>query len=159
MADLLPITRAETIKELQRELAMRRSVYPRQVDAKKLAQATADRRIAMFEDLVEALQAEEDRARSLKAEGARDLVERLRPRITARARMQVDEEVGAQREAGDAEIAEALRVVLAVYDAVPDAIKELDRLRAELAKGEGRPMEADRAAVIRPDPGGNDRRA
>lgn len=56
MTDLFPITTADLIAEMQRELAMRERVYARQVGAKQLTQAVADRRIAIVKIIIERLQ-------------------------------------------------------------------------------------------------------
>jgi hypothetical protein len=45
----LPITLDAQVKEIEREIALRRRVYPRWTEAKKLSQATADRQIAVME--------------------------------------------------------------------------------------------------------------
>ena len=55
MTDLLPISVAEMIAEIEREIRMRESVYPRWVAAKKLSQAKADRQIAVMRAAVERL--------------------------------------------------------------------------------------------------------
>lgn len=55
------VTVAEMIAELRRELAMRRSVFPRLVGAGKIAQSQADRRILIFEELLELLDESHDR--------------------------------------------------------------------------------------------------
>lgn len=52
MADLFPITAAEIIKEMERELRMRHQVYGHQVADGKLKQAVADRRIAIVEKII-----------------------------------------------------------------------------------------------------------
>lgn len=53
MADLfggtLPITLDAQVKEIEREIALRRRVYPRWTEAGKLSQAAADRQIAVME--------------------------------------------------------------------------------------------------------------
>ena len=55
MTDLFPITIAEEIAELERELGMRRHVYPRLVGAGKMPQAKADRQIALMASAIESL--------------------------------------------------------------------------------------------------------
>jgi hypothetical protein len=49
VTDLLPITRVEILAELERELKMRREVFPRWVSAGKLKADVAERRIAIME--------------------------------------------------------------------------------------------------------------
>lgn len=49
MAELFPITLYEQIQAVERELAMRRKVYPRRVADRKMTQAKADREIAAME--------------------------------------------------------------------------------------------------------------
>lgn len=46
----------EQIAEVQRELGMRRKVYPRFVAAGKITQDAADRRVAVLEAVLETLQ-------------------------------------------------------------------------------------------------------
>lgn len=55
MADLSPLTTAEMIAELEREIALRRSVYPRFVAKKRLRQDVADRRIKILEAIISRL--------------------------------------------------------------------------------------------------------
>jgi hypothetical protein len=50
--DLLPVTTHEMIVELEREIALRRHVYPRWVADKRLSQDKADRQIAVLEAVV-----------------------------------------------------------------------------------------------------------
>ena len=50
--DLLPVSREEKIKELEREIAKRRFVFPRMVTAGKLKSYEADRRIEILEAIV-----------------------------------------------------------------------------------------------------------
>lgn len=52
MTDLFPITAAEVVKEMERELRMRHHVYTKQVADKKLSQDTADRRIAIVQKVI-----------------------------------------------------------------------------------------------------------
>lgn len=56
--DLLPITVAEMLAEVRRELRLRASVYPRQVATGRLKQDKADRQIAILEALARKLEAE-----------------------------------------------------------------------------------------------------
>ena len=49
MSDMFPPTRAEVIAELERELKMRKQVFPRWVASKSLTQAEADKRIRLLE--------------------------------------------------------------------------------------------------------------
>jgi hypothetical protein len=56
--DLLPITRADILAELRRELRMRERVYPRQVREGKMARATAARQITVLNAAIETLEAE-----------------------------------------------------------------------------------------------------
>lgn len=61
---------AEILQELQRELGMRKSVYPRWVEQKKLTQKTADFRIAAIEQAIvrlQELQAAEEAAKPVQA--------------------------------------------------------------------------------------------
>ena len=55
MPDLLPVSREEMVSEVQREIALRRRVYPRWVDAGKLKLDRAERQIAVLEAVVEEL--------------------------------------------------------------------------------------------------------
>lgn len=55
MADLLPITVADQIAELERELKMRRRVYPRHITSGMLTQDKADRQIAVLESAIATL--------------------------------------------------------------------------------------------------------
>ena len=55
MSDLLPISVADMIAEIEREIRMREAVYPRWVTAKKLTQDKADRQIAVMRAAVERL--------------------------------------------------------------------------------------------------------
>ena len=49
MSDMFPPTRAEVIAELERELKMRKQVFPRWVASKSLTQAEADKRLRLQE--------------------------------------------------------------------------------------------------------------
>ena len=52
MPDLFPITTADKIAELRRELVMRRQVYARWVEIGTLAPEQAERRIAIMEAIL-----------------------------------------------------------------------------------------------------------
>jgi hypothetical protein len=52
MTDLFPITPAEVVTEMERELKMRHHVYTKQVADKKLSRDTADRRIAIVQKVI-----------------------------------------------------------------------------------------------------------
>lgn len=56
MSDLLFPTIEEQIAEVEREIAMRRRVYPRLVEIKKTSQAKADRQLAVLEAVLATLQ-------------------------------------------------------------------------------------------------------
>lgn len=47
--DSLPICLAAQVKEVQREIALRRRVYPRLVEGGRMTQAAANRQIAVME--------------------------------------------------------------------------------------------------------------
>lgn len=55
MADLLPVTKAEMIKEAERELALRRRVYPRRITLGQMKQHQADRYIELQTAIIAAL--------------------------------------------------------------------------------------------------------
>lgn len=55
MAELFPIPITEQIKCVERELALRRRVYPRQISAHRMSQITADREIAAMTAVLETL--------------------------------------------------------------------------------------------------------
>ena len=60
MTDLLsgaepPITQADRVRCIERELAMRRRVYRNWVSQKKMDQGTADREIAVMKDILSIL--------------------------------------------------------------------------------------------------------
>lgn len=57
------ISTSEKLKEIERELAQRRRVYPRLIDAGKLSRATADRQTAILEAI------REDYRRKIEEEG------------------------------------------------------------------------------------------
>ena len=54
-SDLLPITLPEMLAELEREIALRKRVYPRWVQAGRLSAAKAERQIEVMEQLAEYL--------------------------------------------------------------------------------------------------------
>lgn len=53
VASFPPPSMRQMLEEAERELAMRREVYPRQVAAKKMSQRTADYRIHLQAAIVE----------------------------------------------------------------------------------------------------------
>ena len=55
--DLFPITKADVVAELHREIKMRRQVYPRQVEHGRLTEARAERQIALIERAIEIVEA------------------------------------------------------------------------------------------------------
>jgi len=55
MADFFPPTLDEQVTEATRELAMRRSAYPRRVADKKMKQSAMDRQIAVQESIIASL--------------------------------------------------------------------------------------------------------
>jgi hypothetical protein len=55
-ADLLPVSREEMVREIEREIKKRQYVFPRQVAAGKLRQQEADRRIEIMEAIAVELQ-------------------------------------------------------------------------------------------------------
>lgn len=55
MTDLFPISRDDEIQELERELAIRRRVFPRWVSDGRITQAKADRQIAVMASAIESL--------------------------------------------------------------------------------------------------------
>lgn len=59
MADLLPIRREEVLIEIEREIALRRRVYPRWVDQGKLKLDRAERQIALMEEAARLLRAQD----------------------------------------------------------------------------------------------------
>lgn len=56
MMDLFPITLNDVRAEIEREIAMRRSVYARRVSDKKMSQEEADRQIALMKKAGELLE-------------------------------------------------------------------------------------------------------
>ena len=65
----------------------------------------------------------------------RDIVERLRPRLTAEAREFINDWMDSDEAMSDGQEAIILGVVMGVYDAAPEAAAEIVRLRAALAEG------------------------
>ena len=66
MDDLLPVTLAEMVAELRRELKLRRSVYPRLVEQRRLPHSQAQRRIQVLTaaaEFLEDIEARGDRER------------------------------------------------------------------------------------------------
>lgn len=55
MTELFPIGLPEMIHEVEREIALRRRVFPRWVADKRLTQVKADRQIAVMEAVLEKL--------------------------------------------------------------------------------------------------------
>lgn len=51
MSDLFPFSDIDKLAEVKRELAQRRRVYPRLIEAGKMSPATADRQIAILESV------------------------------------------------------------------------------------------------------------
>jgi hypothetical protein len=49
---------SEKLDAVEREIAMRRHVYPNRVEARRMTQAFADRQIAIFEAIADDLRAE-----------------------------------------------------------------------------------------------------
>ena len=56
---------SEILKELRRELAMRRKCYPSWVADGRLTKPTADHRIAMIEQAIEALESSQPQQQSI----------------------------------------------------------------------------------------------
>jgi hypothetical protein len=56
VSELFPFTIAEMIREVEREISLRRRVYPRWVAQGRLTQAAADKQIAIMEAVVRWLQ-------------------------------------------------------------------------------------------------------
>jgi hypothetical protein len=56
MAELFPISVQEMIREVEREIMLRRRVYPGWVAAKRLSQDKADKQIAIMEAVSRELQ-------------------------------------------------------------------------------------------------------
>ena len=55
MSDLLPVTIPEMVREAEREVALRRRVYPRWVAEGRMKQHHAARQIALMEAIAEEL--------------------------------------------------------------------------------------------------------
>jgi hypothetical protein len=49
MPDLFPVTLDEMVREVEREITLRRRVYPRAVASKRMSQDKADKQIAIME--------------------------------------------------------------------------------------------------------------
>lgn len=58
LADLLPITTEDMIAELERELVLRRRVYPMFVSNRRLSQDKADRQCEIIKAIIDRLKAE-----------------------------------------------------------------------------------------------------
>ena len=69
--ELFPVTLEEQIAEVEREIAMRRQVYPRQVASGRMKQGVAERRIATMEAILMMLQALKVAASSSPIENAK----------------------------------------------------------------------------------------
>jgi hypothetical protein len=67
--DLFPITVADKLAELERELAIRFAVYPRWVHAGKLAQQQANRQMAVLKAIREDYLRQSEDERHARAEG------------------------------------------------------------------------------------------
>jgi hypothetical protein len=61
MSELFPVDGQTIIDEVRREIAQRRHVYPRLVEAHQMSARTATRRIEIMEALLAKLEAEEPR--------------------------------------------------------------------------------------------------
>ena len=59
MSELFPFTRGEVIAEIEREIALRKRVYPRWIADRRLTRVKADRQIALLEEAVRLLYAQE----------------------------------------------------------------------------------------------------
>ncbi len=59
MSDLFPITRGEVIVEIEREIALRKRVYPRWIADRRLTRVKADRQVALLEEAARLLYAQE----------------------------------------------------------------------------------------------------
>lgn len=55
MSDLFPITIEDEIQELEREVTLRRRVYPRWMAQGKISKVKADRQIAVMESIINRL--------------------------------------------------------------------------------------------------------
>jgi hypothetical protein len=56
MPDLFPVTIDEMVREVEREITLRRRVYPRAVASKRMSQDKADKQIAIMEAVARELQ-------------------------------------------------------------------------------------------------------
>lgn len=54
-SELFPISVADMVLECERELIMRRKVYPRRVENRTMRQGDADRQIAVMQAIIERL--------------------------------------------------------------------------------------------------------
>lgn len=61
MRDLLPVTRQDMIAELERELELRRVVYPSRVLAGRLSQKKADRQFQVLQAVLELIEGRGER--------------------------------------------------------------------------------------------------
>lgn len=59
MPDLLPITVQDMVTEIEREISMRREVYPKRVAAGSMRQIVADRRIEVMQAILRKLRHEQ----------------------------------------------------------------------------------------------------
>lgn len=57
MSDLFPISIEDEIQELEREVSLRKRVYPRWVFQGRISQAKADRQIAVMQSIINRLKA------------------------------------------------------------------------------------------------------
>ena len=55
MADLFPITIDDELAEVEREIALRKRVYPRWIDARRITREKADRHIALMQSVANRL--------------------------------------------------------------------------------------------------------
>jgi len=85
MTDLFAITVDDMVGELEREIVLRKRVYPKWVDAKKLSRSEADRRIELLEATVNYLKESVDVLRRAKdgLKASEDALAKIRE--TARA--------------------------------------------------------------------------
>jgi hypothetical protein len=84
MTDLLPITLSDMIADADREVTMRRHVYPRQVAKGYMKADMADRKIAIMEQIAELLRKTRDTQSGQKRAG--NLVDGQVPYITTDSR-------------------------------------------------------------------------
>lgn len=80
----------------------------------------------------------------------RDIVERLRPRLTAEAREFINYWMDSDEAMSDGQEAIILGVVMGVYDATPEAAAEIVRLRAELAAARDKALEEAALEWLKP---------